>query len=473
MRNKINRRDLMKRCAAGGLSFGAGAFLTSCRSSQVFNDSNASGKKPNIIFIFSDDWGWGDLSCHGNDWLSTPNLDHLASQGTEFYQFNVNNPVCSPSRTAVITGHFPARHSVHGHFASVGHNQRAGMPDWLDPNAPSMPRIFQEAGYATSHFGKWHLSNTHVPDAPLPSEYGYDEYGVFNSSGLQIGANEPCDRAIDFIKRHRNKPFFINLWVHETHTPHYPTEESMERFSHLNDQQQVYAAVVADSDQRIGNVLKTLKQLDLENDTLVIFSSDNGPENTGSEKRKLAKDNSTGPGRGTYYSVGTTGGLRGRKRSLYEGGVRVPFIVRWPGKVPAGKINKTTVVTAVDLLPTFCAAAGIKLPEGYVPDGQNMLNAFKGEQINRTKPIFWEWRKGGGDNWPRLSVRHGKWKLIMTYDQSRVELYDIPEDRGESNNLADQNPDIVKKLTAMAKKWKAELPTAPPPGCISKTRKSK
>ena len=110
MRNKINRRDLMKRCAASGLSFGAGVFLTSCRSSQIFNDSNASGKKPNIIFIFSDDWGWGDLSCHGNDWLSTPNLDHLASQGTEFYQFNVNNPVCSPSRTAVITGQFPARH---------------------------------------------------------------------------------------------------------------------------------------------------------------------------------------------------------------------------------------------------------------------------------------------------------------------------------------------------------------------------
>ena len=213
--------------------------------------------------------------------------------------------------------------------------------------------------------------------------------------------------------------------------------------------------------------------MDLENDTLVIFSSDNGPENTGSEKRKVSQDNSTGPGLGTYYSVGTTGGLRGRKRSLYEGGVRVPFIVRWPGKVPAGKINKTTVVTAVDLLPTFCAAAGIKLPDGYVPDGQNMLNAFKGKQINRTKPIFWEWRKGGGDNWPRLAVRHGKWKLLMTYDQSRVELYNIPEDREESNDLADQNPDIVKKLTAMAKKWKAELPTAPPPGCMSKTRKSK
>jgi N-acetylgalactosamine-6-sulfatase len=475
MSQTISRREMMKRCAIGGFFAGvSGSFLASCTSAKTYNDEETNRKKPNILFIFADDWGWGDLSCHGNKWLSTPNLDRLASQGTEFYQFNVNNPVCSPSRTAVMTGHVPARYSVHQHFSTVENHIQMGMPDWLDPKAPMLPRIFKQAGYVTGHFGKWHLTNTRVSDAPLPSEYGYDEYGVFNCPGPQMHVNETCNKAIDFIKRHHNEPFFINLWVHETHTPHYPSEQSLERYSNLDKQHQVYAAVVADGDRRIGEVLDTLKQLELENDTLVVFSTDNGPEITGKPAPGKSGDNLAKGGLGEYYSVGTTGGLRGRKRSLYEGGVRVPFMVRWPGKVPVGKINETTEITAVDLLPTFCAAAGIKLPQGYVPDGENMLSAFQGKQISRTKPIFWEWQGGHqGDNWPCLGVRHEQWKLLMTFDRSHVELYDVPTDRSESKNLADQHPDVVKKLIAMIEKWKAELPTSPPSNCISKMRQDK
>jgi len=466
---------MYKNYAIGSLCvLGLGVSLASGAAAKADHPERTHPGKPNILFIYADDWGWGDLSSHGNTWLSTPNLDRLATQGTEFYQFNVNNPVCSPSRTAAITGQYPARYSVHQHFSTVENHIAMGMPDWLDPKAPTLPRILKQAGYVTGHFGKWHLSNTRVTDAPLPSEYGIDEYAGFNGPGVQLKVNETCNQAIDFIKRHKNEPFFINLWVHEPHTPHYPSEASLQRFSSLDKQRQVYASVIADGDRRIGEVLETLKQLNLENDTLVVFSSDNGPEITGKPIPGKKEDNLVKGGLGEYYSVGTTGGMRGRKRSLYEGGVRVPFMVRWPGKVPAGKLNETTEITAVDLLPTFCAAAGVALPEGYKPDGENMLRAFKGEPVSRTKPIFWEWQGTHvGDNWPCLGVRRDQWKLLMSYDKSRVELYDIPANRLESKNVADQHPDVVKELIAMVEKWKAELPTSAPSNCFSKMRTAK
>ena len=426
--------------------------------------------RPNIVFIFADDWGWGDLGCHGHPHAQTPNLDRLAAEGTEFYQFNVSNPVCSPSRTAVLTGHFPARHGVHQHFASVEHHLRCGMPDWLDPGAPMLPRMLKQAGYKTAHFGKWHLTNTHIPDAPLPTEYGYDETAVFNGPGPGTNHVRLFDDAIDFIRRHRDGPFFVNLWIHETHTPHYPTDESIDLYADLDEQHRAYAAVLSDADRRIGRLLEMLAELNLEENTLVVFSSDNGPEITGPESRRKLGDE-TGPGLGTYFSVGQTGGLKGRKRSLFEGGVRLPFFVRWPGKVRAGRVDKSTVIAAVDLLPTFCAAAGVELPDDYTADGQNMLPALLGEEIRREKPIFWEWRGARfGDNWPRLAVRDGRWKLLMTADQDRVELYDVVRDRGEKDNLAGQHPDVVKRLSAMAIEWKASLPDQPPANCMSKSR---
>ncbi|MDB4384691.1 sulfatase-like hydrolase/transferase, partial [Opitutaceae bacterium] len=139
----------------------------------------ASQGKPNIVFIFADDWGWGDLSCHGHPYVETPNIDRLATEGTDFYNFTVASGVCSPSRTAVFTGQFPARFSIDGHFAWVPSNASRGMPDWLDTSAPSLPRFLGRAGYATAHFGKWHLANNMIPDSPTPAAYGYDEYGAF------------------------------------------------------------------------------------------------------------------------------------------------------------------------------------------------------------------------------------------------------------------------------------------------------
>jgi N-acetylgalactosamine-6-sulfatase len=201
-----------------------------------------------------------------------------------------------------------------------------------------------------------------------------------------------------------------------------------------------------------------------------VFSSDNGPEVTG--KGKEQGDLSTGAGLGEYYSVGETGGLRGQKRSLYSGGVGVPFIVRWPGHTPAGRVDKTTVITAVDLLPTFCAAAGVDLPQGYEPDGENLLRAFKGQSMDRTRPIYWDWRGASyGENWPRLAIRDGRWKLLMTLDRKRIELYDVVADRQQARDLSAQHPDVTQRLADAALAWRKTLPTDTPSQAISKDRR--
>jgi arylsulfatase A-like enzyme len=429
--------------------------------------------QPNIIFIYADDWGWGDLSCHGHAWLKTPNIDTLAAQGTDFQQFNVLNPVCSPSRTAVMTGMYPARFSVHRHFATPEHHRKTGMPDWLDPKAPMLPRFFKQAGYRTAHFGKWHLTNAQVSCAPKPEAYGYDASAVFNGGagwGKPEALHETANDTVAFIKANKSHPFFINVWIHESHTPHVPTAESMERWKHLDRQKQVYSAVITDGDNAVGTILDALKAEGVENNTIVMFASDNGPEQTAAKDSSQETDpDAQVTGFGASYSIGQTGGLRGGKRSLFEGGVRVPFIVRWPGHTPAGVKNDTTVFTAVDLLPTLCAAAGMTLPADYQSDGENLLAALQGKAMARSRPIFWEWRGAPPqpDFWPRLAVRDGDWKLVMAGDARRVELYHLARDRAEAEDVSQDHPDLVARLSQMTLAWKATLPTKPNPECLS------
>ena len=429
--------------------------------------------RPNIVFIFADDWGWGDLSCHGHSWLKTPNLDRLASEGTDFRQFNVLNPVCSPSRTAVMTGHYPARYCIHQHFAAPEQNHQRGMPDWLDPNAPTLPRFLKQASYRTAHFGKWHLTNRETRGAPTPDRYGYDEAQVFNGGADWPSADLHATAAntAAFIRANKAKPFFINVWLHESHTPHVPTAESMAKWKHLDEQKQVYSAVITDGDNDVGTILDALKEVGVEGNTIVMFSSDNGPESTGKKPvaNKFDPDAKV-TGYDTYYSIGDTGGMRGRKRSLFEGGVRVPFIVRWPSHTPAGARNDMTALTAVDLLPTLCAAAGVKLPADFHGDGENLLAALNGESTTRTRPIFWEWlgNKTEPDWWPRLAVRDGDWKLAMTDDAQRVELHRLTDDRAEDTDMAKDHPEIVARLSKLALAWKSTLPEKPNPECLTK-----
>jgi arylsulfatase A-like enzyme len=432
----------------------------------------APAAAPNIVFIFADDWGWGDLSSHGHPWLKTPHLDRLAREGIDFRQFNVLNPVCSPSRTAAMTGRFPSRYNIHQHFASPTLNRERGMPDWLDPKAPSVARFFQQAGYRTAHFGKWHLTNRETRGAPNPTAYGFDEFAIFNGGAETESAalHATPENAVKFIHAHKDRPFFVNVWLHESHLPHVPTKASLAQWAHLDEQKRVYAAVITDGDNAVGRVLDALKAAGVEQNTIVLFSSDNGPESTGTDKGNDRPSAESGErSYGGYYSVGSSGGLRGEKRSLFEGGVRVPFIVRWPGRAPAGTKNDTTVFTAVDLLPTLCAAANLTLPSSDRGDGENLIAAFMGQPVQRTRPIFWYWTGKAAEPhwWPRLAVREGEWKLLLTAEGKRAELHRLPADRAEARNLASDHPAIVARLTRLALDWQATLPANPDPACIS------
>ena len=445
--------------------------------------SGANADKPNIVFIFADDWGWGDLSCHGHPYVKTPNIDRLAKEGTDFHRFTVASGVCSPSRTAVMTGHFPARYNIDGHFAWVPSNAKRGMPDWLDTKAPTLPKFLKTAGYATAHYGKWHLANNMIPDSPLPSEYGYDEYGAFNCAGEQMPVHEDARNAVKFIeKSHRaGKPFFINLWLHEPHTPFHTVPKYEWRFRDMESEtDRIYASVLSHADDRIGYVLDALDELGLADNTLVIFSSDNGPARaSGPTELKLSYDTATGAGWGIAAAKGLTGGRKGYKASLFEGGIGVPFIVRWPGKVAAGKMDKTSMISAVDLLPTFCRVAGVKLPADYRPDGIDISDVLQGKRKlpTRAKPLFWKYpsrwpaAKSKPDHWVSYAVVHDQWKLAANRDSKHVELYDLVADPLEKKDRTEANPMVVKRMLQKLNDWKATLPTKPTGDVFSAERK--
>lgn len=440
----------------------------------------AEKEQPNIVFIFADDWGWGDLSCHGHPYIKTPNIDRLAKEGADFERFTVASGVCSPSRTAVMTGHFPARYKIDGHFAWVPSNEKRGMPDWLSPSAPSMPRFLQQAGYATAHYGKWHLANNMIPDSPVPGEYGYDDFGAFNCAGEQMPFYEDSLHAVRFIEKSQRegKPFFINLWIHEPHTPFHVVPKYQWRFRDLEEADNIYASVLSHADDRIGEVLDALDRLKLTDNTLVIFSSDNGPARAkGEAALELSYDSATGAGYGIGGAKGITGGRKGYKGSLFEGGIGVPFIARWPGKIEPGRVDRESMISAVDLLPTFCEVAGVSLPESYKADGVSQLDALTGTgSPRRESPLFWRMAGGGSPteknpaHWVAHAVVHEQWKLLVNRDGDYVELYDIVADPFEKVNLADSQNEVVKQLEALLADWKATLPRDPDSSCFSKLR---
>ena len=453
---------------------------------QLFANADAADR-PNILFIFADDWGWGDLSCHGHPYVRTPNIDRLAKEGTDFHRFSVASGVCSPSRTAVLTGHFPARYNIDGHFAWVPSNAKRNMPDWLSPTVPLLPRFLKQSGYATAHFGKWHLANDMIPDSPLPSEYGYDEYGAFNCAGEQIPVHEDARSAIQFIEKSQKqkKPFFINLWIHEPHTPFHTVPKYRWRvrqeFPDLDERDNIYASVLAHADARIGEVLDALDRLNLTNNTLVIFSSDNGPARASrATELSLMHDTATGAGYGIAAARGITAGRKGYKSALFEGGVGVPFIARWPGKIAAGKIDDHSIISAVDLLPTFCEMANVTLPDDYVPDGISQAATLQGTvSPSRDKPLFWKmrsaWpiRKSRPYHWVSYAIVKDKWKLVSNMDASYVELYDIVADPLEKTDLKETNRSVVTKLLEQIDEWKEGLPAKPTGEVFSRLRNSK
>ncbi|MFY9239251.1 MAG: sulfatase-like hydrolase/transferase, partial [Roseovarius sp.] len=313
-------------------------------------------------------------------------------------------------------------------------------------------------------------------------EYGYDDYGAFNCAGEQMPVHDDAERTIAFIEQAVavGKPFFVNLWVHEPHTPFHviPKYRWWFRDAGLSEEDEIYAATLAHADERIGQVLDTLDRLGLAENTLVVFSSDNGPARAaGLAKLELSYDTATGAGFGLAASKGITGGRKGYKAALFEGGIGVPFLVRWPGKVAAGKVDDETLISAVDLLPTFCEVAGAALPQGYTADGVSQVKALQGTPaLRRERPLFWKadspWpaAKNKPFHWGSWAVVHDHWKLVANQDLSYVELYDLEKDPLENANLASRLPEQVKALTTQLQAWQASLPAQPTGPVFSATR---
>ena len=444
--------------------------IFSCNNVKKETVKTKEESRPNIIFIFADDWGYGDLGVYGNKEVVTPNIDQLAAEGTRYTQFHVTSGVCSPSRSSVLTGHFPARHRVHGHFAGQKVNVRRNMPNYLDDSlSVYLPKTMQKAGYKTAHFGKWHLGGGGLPhgdpSAPEPKVYGYDETRVWNGNGptwkgdkkwpttrfmdkdtlwVQSSSRIVVDETIDFVKRNKGKqPMFINLWLKDPHTPLWPSEEQKESFKGLSPSKETYYAVLKDADFHVGRLLKSLTEMGLDENTLIIFSSDNGPA-----------------AYGPSLKAGSTAGLKGRKVDIYEGGVVVPFIVKWKNHVKANTVDSTSVLSSVDLLPTFASLAEIDLPKDYNIDGENIKSILDNHNFKRTKPLFWEWRfpKVNSNHWAQGAVRKDDWKLLFNEKINKVELYNISKDPFEKENVSEKNKQIVNELKSLWKNWKKELP---------------
>ncbi|MDP7303722.1 MAG: sulfatase-like hydrolase/transferase, partial [Pirellulaceae bacterium] len=361
--------------------------------------------KPNIVVIFIDDMGFADPSCFGNPLVKTPHIDKLAAEGIKLTNFYVNSPICSASRVAITTGQYQGRWKIHSFLNTRAGNANRGMADYLDPSAPTTAKKLKAAGYSTAHFGKWHMGGGRdVNDAPLPQVYGFDESlvsfeglgdriisnpkGVERARALGHGNVIPCerwkrmqiqtDRTIDFIRRHRDDPFYVRLFPNDVHDAHVPLPGSADKFKSVSDDPYVrdFFAVLEAMDEQIGRVIATIDELNLGKETLILFTSDNGPTD-------WPKKYKTGP------PAGFTGPFRGRKWSLFEGGIRMPFIARWTGKIPAGIEDTSSVISAIDVSPTICRFVGVSVEDDL--DGLDRGDVLLGETSARAKPVFWQY----------------------------------------------------------------------------------
>ena len=458
-----SRRDFLKAAGMGAVALTASRASSGTRAS----DRRTATRKPNVVVLFTDDQGYQDVGCFGSPDIETPNLDRMAAEGMRFTDFYSAASVCSPSRAALLTGCYPPR---------VGITKVLFPRDniGLNPKEITIADALKAQGYAAACIGKWHLG--HLPKF-LPTNNGFDFYlGVPYSNDMDKveGKNRNLDRAwrekdispwnvplmrgeevveqpadqttlidrytqeaVRFIRDHRDEPFFLYL----PHTmPHIPLFVS-DRF-YVDDPKKAYKATIEQIDWSVGQVLNALKEVGVDRETLVIFTSDNGP----------------------WLSMKHHGGsalpLRDGKFSVYEGGMREPCIMRWPGRIPAGAVCHEVAGT-IDLLPTLTALAGGTLPSDRVIDGKNIWPLMAGKPGAKTPHDAYFYYRGRN----LQAVRSGKWKLVRRKD---VELYDLEQDIGEKENLAAEYPDVVQRLTRRMEQFDEQLKAnARPPGRVA------
>lgn len=423
--------------------------------------------RPNIIFVLADDLGYGDLGCYGQKRIQTPNLDRMASEGMRFTQAYAGSTVCAPSRCSAFTG-------LH-----TGHTRIRGNNDvWLRPDDVSLAEVLKGAGYCTGLFGKWSLGGTGT--SGHPNDKGFDEfYGYFSqlqahlyypglllhnrrevaltqnwgTSRKQYAHDLITERALGYIESARD-PFFVHLaWT----IPHANNELGRDTGNGMEvpsdepytsepwpQQEKNFAAMITRMDRDMGRLFALLRRKGIDGNTLVLFTSDNGPHKEGGHNPAF---------------FGSSGPLRGIKRDLYDGGIRVPAMVRWPGRTPAGAVSETPWAFW-DLLPTFADAAGAKTPSGL--DGQSILPGLTGRTQAAHDFLYWEFHERGFHQ----GVRHRNWKAVRFGLTQKLELYDVAADPGETRDVARQNPEVVRTIEeylSRARSESADYPVSPPP----------
>jgi len=456
----MKRRDFLKSSLATALGLGAGL--------PFLKAGALDSKPPNIILIMADDLGWGDLGCYGNPWVKTPVIDQLARNGLRFKQFYVNSSLCSPSRTAFLTGRFPSELSVFNVYGHEEADDQQGMADFLSPDLPMLSKGLRQLGYHTAHVGKWHID---MAPKSKPVDYGFDIFREWHHLIWEKLSDKEqkwtrsseliVDTAISSLDKLK-QPFFLNIWLFHPHAVLNPTDEQIKPFADLHPHpdvnfhgaREIYYAALLEMDTEIGRLMEYLDDKKLRQNTLTLFTSDNGPETVYVNAASASAAGSTGP-------------FRGRKRSLYEGGIRVPFIASWPGKIPDGLINTNTVLSGIDLFPSLEKLAGGPGNNPLEVDGEDLCGVLLGKTQVRKGSLYWEQRfpmKGDLiDFSPPLAIRSDQWKLLCDYDGSDVELYDMTSGFQETDNVAVENPECAARLKSELLAWAKSLPEGPKP----------
>ena len=428
--------------------------------------------KPNIVFILADDLGWTDLACQGSKYYETPNIDRLAGGGMRFTNGYSCGPNCQPTRAALMSGQYGPRTGVYtvGKTSRFDTSQRPLVPvpnvNELPLNKVTVAEALKKAGYATGMFGKWHLGN----GPHDPARQGFDEVLVSNGKHFDFDTKPPLelpsgtyladyltDRAVGCIEANKDRPFFLYLPHFAVHAPHQAKADLIARFKGKppagGHKDPTYAAMIASVDESVGRVVRKLDELKLAEDTLVLFSSDNG-------------------GVGGYLAAGvkTTDGitsnapLRGGKGMLYEGGIRVPWIARWPGRIREGSTSAEPILS-VDLYPTLLEIAGSGRESGDPLDGKSLAPLLFGdgkEKLHRDG-LFWHfpgYLGAGKDRWrttPAGAVRSGDWKLIEFFEDGRTELYNLVDDPGERKDMAKERPEKFTEMNDRLHAWRASV----------------
>jgi len=406
--------------------------------------SASAPPRPNVVVIVSDDHGYADLSCYDHPKeIRTPNIDRIARRGVRFAQGYASAYVCAPTRAALMTGRYSQRYGFY-----TASDSRVGLP----LGEVTIADVLRKSGYRTGAFGKWHLG-IQMPYHPM--RRGFDEfYGFLGHGGHDYFDLRPTDEpfrsiwrnekmiddtgyltdnlgreAVDFIHRNQKNPFFLYLAFNAVHFPLQAPGEVIRKYDTGNRNRDIYLAMLEREDVAVGAVLDTLERSGLDQNTLVVFFSDNG---------------------GARNNASSNGALRDFKHSVYEGGIRVPFMVSWPGRVPQNAVSQEPVIV-MDVLPTLCAATGAELPKDRAYDGRDLLPALQKRTSGPLhESLYWDGNEG------KRAVRSGPWKLVD--NQGKLELFNLDSDLGEKNDLAAQEPGIVKRLKASFDAWRKNMP---------------